>query len=164
MKVKFFKIKMSSENSDLIFEIEDGIESVPINNETVQTSSKKKSTKKSSKKSQKKVVEKMSDENKKIIIDVVLKTNNIDIEEAKQNYINMLNSVINGLNDLHRDQYASNEKYLSAIRKVCTDRKLKAFSNDNLFDFNSALESLQNQNILVTKKELSKYLPFKNIK
>lgn len=153
-----------SESEDLVFEIED-VQSEPIDikpKKSSKKSSKKSGEKKSSTK--KKVVEKMSDENKKIIIDVVLKTNNIDIEAAKQNYINMLNSVINGLNDLHRDQYISNEKYLYAIRKVCTDRKLKTFSNENLFDFDSALENLQNQNILVTKKELSKYLPFRNLK
>lgn len=153
-----------SESDDLVFEID---ESEPIDIPTKKNSKgkTKKSSKSTTKKeSKKKVVEKMSDENKKIIIDVVLKTNNIDIEAAKQNYINMLNSVINGLNDLHRDQYVSNEKYLYAIRKVCTDRKLKTFSNENLFDFDSALENLQNQNILVTKKELSKYLPFRNLK
>ena len=157
-----------SESEDLIFEIEDMPNenlSEPVKiKKSKGKSSKSNSTKSTEKKSQKKVVEKMSDENKKIIIDVVLKTNNIDIEAAKQNYINMLNSVINGLNDLHRDQYVSNEKYLYAIRKVCTDRKLKTFSNENLFDFDSALENLQNQNILVTKKELSKYLPFRNLK
>lgn len=163
-----------SESEDLIFEIED-VTNEPVDN-SIKNGKTKKSSKKSSKsttkkESKKKVVEnkvdpkgKMSDENKKIIIDVVLKTNNIDIEAAKQNYINMLNSVINGLNDLHRDQYVSDEKYLYAIRKVCTDRKLKTFSNENLFDFNSALENLQNQNILVTKKELSKYIPFRNLK
>ena len=98
----------------------------------------------------------MSIDTKKQILAVVLNTGDINIDDAKNNYINQLNTLINVLNDLNR-QNMTDAKYLRAIKGAIA-RYTPKFQ---LFDYESALEELQHQNILITKKELSKFINLK---
>lgn len=103
----------------------------------------------------------MSAEAKKQILAVVLNTGDINIDDAKNNYINQLNTLINVLNDLNRTDdngtQISDAKYLRAIKSAIA-RYTPKFQ---LFDYESALGELQQQNILITKKELSKFINLK---
>lgn len=90
------------------------------------------------------------------ILAVVLNTGNIDIDTAKQNYINQLNVLINRLNDLNHEN-KTDAQFLREIKSTIANYTPKL----QLFDYESALGELQQQNILITKKQLQKYVNLK---
>lgn len=101
-------------------------------------------------KSNKTEVPKITDDQKKIILDVVLKTTSLSLEEAKTLYLQSLHTYINMI----ENESTENKKtFISAVNKY----KPKFFQ----FDYNAALESLQQQGIMITKKDLSKYVNLK---
>lgn len=102
------------------------------------------STAKKSVKTVKQVKLPLSDNDKKVILDVVLSTPNINFEEAKVKYANAL------------------RVYIEQIEQ-CGD--LVAFKKINktepkfiMFDYDKAIEQLLNQNVTITKKDLKKYV------
>lgn len=98
----------------------------------------------------------MNIDQKKQILAVVLNTDNISVEDAKQNYLNQLNVLINSLNNLDKGTL-TDAQYLRAIKAT-----IAAFTPKlQLFDYDAALEQLQQQDILITKKQLSKFINLK---
>jgi hypothetical protein len=90
----------------------------------------------------------ITDDQKKIVLDVVLKTTLMSVEEAKELYIQSLRKYITELEAVENDI----KKIKSVMKK-----KPKFF----IFDYNAALEQLQQQGILITKQELNKYINIK---
>ena len=101
-------------------------------------------------KSKQNEVPKITDDQKKIILDVVLKTTSLSLDEAKTLYLQSLHTYINMI----ENESTENKKtFISAVNKY----KPKFFQ----FDYNAALASLQEQGIMITKKDLSKYVNLK---
>lgn len=90
---------------------------------------------------------------KKQILDVVLRTSLIDIEEAKQNYITQLKQYIEAVENVSHEN-RTDEQYMKAIKAV----KIPKFT---VFDYDAALATLQQDGALVTKKQLSKFINLK---
>lgn len=98
----------------------------------------------------------MNTDQKKQILAVVLSTDNISVEDAKLNYINQLNLLSNNLTNLDRGTM-TDAQYLRAIKAT-----IAAFTPKlQLFDYDTALDQLQQQDILITKKQLSKFISLK---
>lgn len=95
-------------------------------------------------KPQKQVKLPLSDVDKKMVLEVVLKTPNISFEEAKIKYVNGLQQLIEQINE-------------------CTDEKAfkKIIKNEPklvTFDYDKAITDLIDKNIIITKKDLKKYV------
>lgn len=97
-----------------------------------------------SKKTVKNIKLPLTDAEKKSILDVVLQTPNIEFDTAKTKYINSLREWIDELDK------CDNVEGFKKIQKI--EPKFI------MFDYDKAIGELLNQNIIITKKDLKKYV------
>lgn len=86
----------------------------------------------------------LTDNDKKIILDVVLATPNIEFKEAKTKYANALRVYI---------EQIENCEDINAFKKIN-----KTEPKFIMFDYDKAIEQLLGQNVTITKKDLKKYV------
>lgn len=86
----------------------------------------------------------LTDNDKKIILDVVLATPNIEFKEAKTKYANALRVYI---------EQIENCEDINSFKKIN-----KAEPKFIMFDYDKAIEQLLGQNVTITKKDLKKYV------